>query len=167
MYNSSWLLPFPKFKFKNINIDILTFALQIAQLVVSNGGIASLLNVILCRKDHSPVSAVLALGFIGAMSPSLALSVIESKVLMHFKLLYFIKSSRYATQHPYNHLRFQGTDAFRRHFERLQWGQIFERCRGLGIGYDRTTWSQTCQIRLRRWCHNHYDGGKMEKHWGL
>lgn len=49
-------------------------------MVANNGGLASLLNVILCRKEHSPITAVLALGYIGAMSPILASAVIHSKV---------------------------------------------------------------------------------------
>lgn len=54
-------------------------------MVVNNGGIASLLNVISCRKEYSPIAAVLALGYIGAMSPLLASAVIQSKVIaIHF-----------------------------------------------------------------------------------
>lgn len=79
-------------------INILIFALQIAQLVVTNGGIASLLNVILCREEYSPVSAVLALGYIGAMSPLLASSVIQSKV----SLLSIIIFHRPCTQTIYD-----------------------------------------------------------------
>jgi hypothetical protein len=62
-------------------------SLQIAQLVVNNGGIASLINVISCSKEHPATPAILALGYISAMSPLLASAVIQSKVQMNFLLV--------------------------------------------------------------------------------
>lgn len=50
-------------------------------MVVNEGGIASMLNVIECSKESSCTPAVLALGYIAAMSPLLASAVIQSKVL--------------------------------------------------------------------------------------
>lgn len=47
-------------------------------MVVNNGGIAALMNVISSGQDlSSPVAAVLAIGYIAAMSPALALSAIQ------------------------------------------------------------------------------------------
>lgn len=52
-------------------------------MVVNNGGIVSLINVISCSKEFPCTSAVLALGYIAAMSPVLASVIIQSKVI-HF-----------------------------------------------------------------------------------
>lgn len=71
---------------------ITTSSIQIAQMVANNGGLASLLNVILCRKEYSPITAVLALGYIGAMSPILASAVIHSKVCNFNAILNWISS---------------------------------------------------------------------------
>lgn len=55
-------------------------------MVVNEGGIASMLNVIECSKELSSTPAVLALGYISAMSPLLASAVIQSKVLAKFRI---------------------------------------------------------------------------------
>jgi len=53
-------------------------------MVVNSGGIEKLLNVISCSQELSPTPAVLTLGYIAAMSPKLALAIIQSQVKMHF-----------------------------------------------------------------------------------
>ncbi|XP_025191306.1 sperm-associated antigen 6-like [Melanaphis sacchari] len=63
--------------------EVVKHSVQIAQMVVNSGGIDKLLNVISCSQELSPNPAVLALGYIAAMSPKLALEIIQSQVLMH------------------------------------------------------------------------------------
>lgn len=53
-------------------------------MVMNFGGIASLLNVISCSKTYPSSPAVVALGYMCAMSPILALAVIQSKVIDAF-----------------------------------------------------------------------------------
>lgn len=62
-------------------------------MVVNTGGIASLLNVISTSNEFSCTPAILALGFIAAMSPILALAIIQSKVLIQF--FFFRKTDNY------------------------------------------------------------------------
>lgn len=49
-------------------------------MIVTTGGIVSLLNVILKSKEYPSTPAVLALGYISSVSPLLATAVINSKV---------------------------------------------------------------------------------------
>lgn len=49
-------------------------------MIVTTGGIVSLLNVILNSKEYPSTPAILALGYISSMSPLLATAVIKSKV---------------------------------------------------------------------------------------
>lgn len=53
-------------------------------MVVNTGGIASLVNVISCSHEFPPTPAIIALGFIAAMSPMLATAIIHSQVLIFF-----------------------------------------------------------------------------------
>lgn len=57
-------------------------------MVVNTGGIAGLLNVIRCTEEFPYTPAVLALGFIAALSPELALAIIQSKVFYTFLFRY-------------------------------------------------------------------------------
>ncbi|XP_027841252.1 sperm-associated antigen 6-like [Aphis gossypii] len=63
--------------------EVVQHSVQIAQMVVNSGGIEKLLNVISCSQELSPTPAVLALGYIAAMSPKLALAIIQSQALIH------------------------------------------------------------------------------------
>lgn len=49
-------------------------------MVVNSGGIDKLLNVISCSQELSPNPAVHALGYIAAMSPKLASTILQSQV---------------------------------------------------------------------------------------
>jgi len=64
-------------------------------MVVNSGGIEKLLNVISCSQDLSPTPAVLALGYIAAMSPKLALAIIQSQVKMHFLIFLIVRNRSY------------------------------------------------------------------------
>lgn len=53
-------------------------------MVVNTGGLSSLINVISCSHEFPPTPAIIALGFIAAMSPMLASAIIHSQVLIQF-----------------------------------------------------------------------------------
>lgn len=55
-------------------------------MIVDAGGISSLLNVISCSEKFPSTPAILALGNIASMSPSLASAVIQPKV---FRYIHF------------------------------------------------------------------------------
>jgi len=53
---------------------------QLAQLIVNNGGIAALIELINTSKSASRLPAIMALGYIAGYCDQLALAVIGSKV---------------------------------------------------------------------------------------
>ncbi|XP_060845328.1 sperm-associated antigen 6-like [Rhopalosiphum padi] len=63
--------------------EVVKYSTQISKMIVTTGGIVSLLNVILKSKEYPPTPAILALGYISSVSPLLATAVIKSKVLKH------------------------------------------------------------------------------------
>lgn len=87
-------------------------------MVEDVGGISSLLNVISCSEKFPSTPAILALGHIASMSPSLASAVIQSKV---FRYIHFNGSNLiYCTRVPLvplNRLWFIGVDTFFHSFE--------------------------------------------------
>ncbi|KAL5238775.1 hypothetical protein ACI65C_006185 [Semiaphis heraclei] len=58
-------------------------SVDISKMIVTTGGIVSLLNVILNSNEYPSTPAILALGYISSVSPLLATAVINSKVLKH------------------------------------------------------------------------------------
>lgn len=78
--------------------------MQIAQMVVNTGGIASLMNVLSCRKELRPIPAILAMGHIAAMSSLLASAVIQSEVIeLHLFLTNtFLKYLNHCVNHINN-----------------------------------------------------------------
>ncbi|CAI6359268.1 unnamed protein product [Macrosiphum euphorbiae] len=63
--------------------EVVKHSIEISKMIVTTGGIVSLLNVILNSKEYPSTPAILALGYISSMSPLLATAVIKSKVLKH------------------------------------------------------------------------------------
>ncbi|CAH1733320.1 unnamed protein product [Aphis gossypii] len=63
--------------------EVVKYSIQICKMIVTTGGIVSLLNVILKSKEYPSTPAVLALGYISSVSPLLATAVINSKILKH------------------------------------------------------------------------------------
>ncbi|XP_008185595.1 sperm-associated antigen 6-like isoform X3 [Acyrthosiphon pisum] len=63
--------------------EVVKHSVEISKMIVTTGGIVSLLNIILNSKEYPSTPAILALGYISSMSPSLAMAVINSKVLKH------------------------------------------------------------------------------------
>ncbi|KAF0753290.1 sperm-associated antigen 6-like [Aphis craccivora] len=61
--------------------EVVKYSTQICKMIVTTGGIVSLLNVILKSKEYPSTPAVLALGYISSVSPLLATAVINSKIL--------------------------------------------------------------------------------------
>lgn len=62
-------------------------------MVMNFGGIASLLNVISCSKRYPSGPAVVALGYMCAMSPILASAVIQSKVSNAFSDIFWFNAT--------------------------------------------------------------------------
>ncbi|XP_022166817.1 sperm-associated antigen 6-like [Myzus persicae] len=63
--------------------EVVKHSVEISKMIVTTGGIVSLLNVILNSNEYPSTPAILALGYISSMSPLLATAVINSKVLKH------------------------------------------------------------------------------------
>jgi len=55
----------------------------LAQLVVEAGGLGVLVNAVLRNRGEAKLPGIMTLGFIAGHSPSLALSVVYSKVSKH------------------------------------------------------------------------------------
>jgi len=58
---------------------------QLAQLVVNNGGIAALIELISTSKSATRLPAIMALGYIAGHSDQLAVAIIRSEVSIKCK----------------------------------------------------------------------------------